>query len=117
MAGARLCLVEFPADDHERARRFWEGLLEEDLDERPEAHGSGRQTRGSTPAVGIHERGAGPGDTRALPYFAVADMAAALERVHALGGGVIHQGERWSICRDSEGTPFALAVDPVKPVR
>ena len=116
MAAARLALIEFPADDPERARRFWEGLLEEDLGERAEAQGSGRETRGAAPAVGIHERGAGPGDTRALPYFAVADMATALERVHALGGGVIHQGERWSICRDSEGTPFALAVNPLEPV-
>ena len=116
MAAARLALIEFPADDPERARRFWEGLLEEDLGERAEAQGSGRETRGAAPAVGIHERGAGPGDTRALPYFAIADMAAALERVHALGGGVIHQGERWSICRDSEGTPFALAVNQLEPV-
>ncbi|HEV2821269.1 MAG TPA: VOC family protein [Solirubrobacteraceae bacterium] len=114
MAGARLCLVEFPADDPERARRFWEGLLEEHLGERAPAQGSGRETRGTTPAVGIHERGAGPGDTRALPYFAVADMAAGLERVQALGGGVIHRGARWSICRDSEGNPFALALDPVE---
>lgn len=111
---ARLCLVEFPADDPERARRFWEGLLEEHLAERAEAQGSGRETRGAMPAVGIHERGAGPGDTRSLPYFAVTDMAAALERVQGLGGGVIHQGERWSICRDSEGTPFALALNPVE---
>lgn len=111
MAGARLALVEFPADDPERARRFWEGLLEKDLVQRAETQGSGRETGGAAPAVGIHERGAGPGDTRALPYFAIADMAAALERVHALGGGVIHQGGRWSICRDSEGTPFALAVN------
>lgn len=115
MAGVRLCLVEFPADDPERARRFWEGLLEDDLEERAEAQGRGRETRGRAPAVGIHERGAGPGDTRALPYFAVADMDAGLARVHALGGGVIHPGERWSICRDSEGTPFALAVNAVKP--
>ena len=35
-------------------------------------------------------------------------MAAALERVRELGGSVIHPGERWSICRDSEGSPFAL---------
>ena len=36
-------------------------------------------------------------------------MAAALERVGALGGEVVHPGERWAICRDSEGTPFGLA--------
>jgi predicted enzyme related to lactoylglutathione lyase len=44
-----------------------------------------------------------------LPYFAVTHMADALERVVALGGSVVHPGERWAICRDSEGTPFGLA--------
>jgi len=28
----------------------------------------------------------------------------------ALGGSVIHPGERWAICRDSEGSPFGLAA-------
>ena len=28
-----------------------------------------------------------------------------------LGGSVIHPGERWAVCRDSEGSPFALAAD------
>jgi predicted enzyme related to lactoylglutathione lyase len=37
-------------------------------------------------------------------------MAATLERVRDLGGTVIHPGERWSICRDSEGSPFALEL-------
>jgi hypothetical protein len=27
MPGARLSLIEFPADDPEMPRRFWEGLL------------------------------------------------------------------------------------------
>jgi hypothetical protein len=26
---------------------------------------------------------------------------------------VIHRGERWSVCRDSEGSPFALAAEPI----
>jgi len=34
--------------------------------------------------------------------------ADALERVQALGGSVVHPGERWAICKDSEGSPFAL---------
>jgi predicted enzyme related to lactoylglutathione lyase len=110
MTGARLSLIEFPADDPERARRFWEGLLGEPLGDRTAGQGSGRQTQGSTPAVGVHERGRGPGDTASLPYFAVPDMAAALERVTALGGSHVHPGDTWSICRDSEGTPFALAA-------
>jgi hypothetical protein len=25
-------------------------------------------------------------------------------------GSVIHAGEAWSVCRDSEGTPFGLAL-------
>jgi predicted enzyme related to lactoylglutathione lyase len=106
---ARLSLIEFPADDPERARRFWEGLLDEPLQERTAGEGTGRQTRAGGPVVGVHPRGRGPGDTASLPYFAVADMAAALERVQALGGSVVHPGEAWSVCRDSEGTPFGLA--------
>ena len=110
MPAARPSLIEFPADDLGRAQRFWEGLLGAPLDERSAAEGSGRQTHGTAPAVGVHERGRGPGDTASLPYFAVADMAAALERVVTLGGSVIHPGETWSVCRDSEGTPFGLAA-------
>ena len=36
---------------------------------------------------------------------------AALEQVTALGGSVIHPGAQWAICRDSEGSPFGLALD------
>lgn len=103
-------LIEFPADDPDRARRFWSGLLGLKLADRSQAEGRGWQTRSGAPALGIHERGAGPGDTASLPYFSVADMDAALERVTALGGSLIHPGARWSICRDSEGSPFGLAL-------
>jgi predicted enzyme related to lactoylglutathione lyase len=88
MPGARPSLIEFPADDLARALRFWEGLLGAPLD----------------------ERARGEGYTASLPYFAVDDMAAALERVRALGGSVVHPGDAWSVCRDSEGTPFGLAA-------
>jgi predicted enzyme related to lactoylglutathione lyase len=89
-------LIEFPADDTERALRFWRGLLELDL-----ADAGGVR-------VGVHERGRGPGDTGSLPYFPVPDMTSALRKVEDLGGAIVHPGEHWSICRDSEGTPFAL---------
>ena len=36
------------------------------------------------PTVGVHQRGTGPGDTVSLPYFTVADLGAALERVGTL---------------------------------
>jgi predicted enzyme related to lactoylglutathione lyase len=104
-----LSLLEFPADDAERARRLWAGLLDVELDDRRDGEGQGWQTHTDGPAIGIHQRGSGPGDTFSLPYFAVSDVAAALERVTALGGSVIHPGERWAICRDSEGTPFGVA--------
>jgi predicted enzyme related to lactoylglutathione lyase len=106
----RPTLVEFPADEPERARRFWSSLLGMPLDERREEEGSGWQTHGPGPEVGVHERGRGPGDTVSLPYFAVADLDQALERVKELGGSVIHRGSKWAICRDSEGSPFGLAL-------
>ena len=103
-------LIEFPADDAERARRFWEGLLGVELEAREPAEGEGWQTRDGGPALGVHERGRGPGYRFSLPYFAVDDLAASVESVEALGGDVIHPGERWTICRDSEGTPFGLTA-------
>ena len=102
-------LIELPADEPDRARRFWEGLLGTTLAERRAGEGSGWQAEHEGIVVGLHERGAGPGDRFSLPYFPVADLVAAAERVQALGGEIVHPGERWVICRDSEGTPFALA--------
>jgi predicted enzyme related to lactoylglutathione lyase len=104
-------LVEFPADDPARARRFWGGLLQVELEPRADGEGEGWQTGGAGSALGLHERGTGPGDRVSLPYFAVADMDAALRSVRELGGEVIHPGARWSVCRDTEGSPFGLAAD------
>ena len=105
-------LIEFPADDLDRARRFWQGVLGVELTLRPADAGEGLETESDGLRIGIHERGPGPGDTASLPYFTVADMTEALERVRELGGSVIHPGERWAICRDCEGSPFALAAPP-----
>jgi predicted enzyme related to lactoylglutathione lyase len=110
MPPSPLSLIEFPADDAERARGFWEGLLAIELETRRDGEGEGWQTHSEGPRIGVHERGRGPGDTWSLPYFEVGDMAAALERVEALGGSVVHPGDAWSICRDSEGTPFGLTL-------
>ena len=103
-----LSFIEFPADDPERARRFWTELLGVELEDRQPAEGEGWQTHSGEPAIGVHARGPGPGDSFSLPYFAVTDVTAALERVEALGGSVVHPGEQWAICRDSEGSPFGL---------
>lgn len=102
-------LIEFPADDAERARRFWGGLLNLELEARPPEAGAGWEAQSDGLRLGVHERGQGPGDTGSLPYLTVADLPAAVEQVTELGGSVIHPGEKWAICRDSEGNPFALA--------
>ncbi len=105
-------LVEFPADDPARALRFWRGVLGVELEERAGDAGAGWVCESDGLRLGVHQRGTGPGDTVSLPYFPVPDMEAALARVRELGGAVIHPGERWSICRDSEGSPFALEQHP-----
>jgi predicted enzyme related to lactoylglutathione lyase len=104
-------LIEFPADDSERALRFWNGVLGAELEPRSSEAGQGWETNAPDLRVGLHERGPGPGDTASLPYFTVADLPATLRRVEELGGTVIHPGERWAICRDSEGSAFALASE------
>ena len=111
VADVPLSSIEFPADDPARARRFWAALLGVELEARRAGEGEGWQTHSGAPAVGVHARGAGPGDSFSLPYFAVRDVAEALERVEALGGSVVHPGSVWAICKDSEGSPFGLAQD------
>ena len=103
-------LIEFPADDPDRALRFWREVLGADLQPRHADAGAGWESQEDGLRLGIHERGQGPGDTASLPYFTVADMAKAVERVREYGGSIVHPGERWSICRDSEGNAFALAA-------
>ena len=105
-------LIEFPADDPERALRFWNGVLDSELKPRTGDAGEGWEAEDGELRLGVHQRGKGPGDTASLAYFTVADLPEALQRVAQLGGTVIHPGERWAICRDSEGSPFALAADP-----
>jgi predicted enzyme related to lactoylglutathione lyase len=104
-------LIEFPADDPERARAFWGGVLGVELEPRSAESGEGWVAESDGLRLGVHQRGPGPGDTASLPYFTVGDLPAALEQVERLGGSVIHPGERWAICRDSEGSPFALAAE------
>ena len=103
-------LIEFPADDPDRALRFWGGVLGAELSQRPAEEGSGWVAEEDGLRLGVHERGPGPGDTASLPYFSVPDLEGAVARVTDLGGSVIHPGERWAICRDSEGNAFALAL-------
>lgn len=107
----RPALIEFPADDPDRARAFWSALVGTELGPRGSGQGAGWQsaTAAAEVGVGVHDRGRGPGDSFSLPYFEVEDLEAALTRVSELGGAVIHPGSRWAICRDTEGSPFGLA--------
>jgi predicted enzyme related to lactoylglutathione lyase len=109
-AQSPMALIEFPADDPDRALRFWNELLDVSLEPRGESEGAGWQSRSTVPPVGVHRRGRGPGDSFSLPYFAVDDLPGTLERVEALGGSIVHPGEQWAICKDSEGSPFGLAA-------
>jgi predicted enzyme related to lactoylglutathione lyase len=104
----RIGIVEFPADDPERARRFWSEVLGIVFEERTADEGRGWQTRTGDPELGLHERGPGPGDRFSLPYLSVPELSDALERVRANGGETIHPGARWAVCRDPEGSPFGL---------
>lgn len=110
MPAPRPSLIEFPADDPERARSFWSGLLGVELKPRGDGEGEGWQADSGATAVGLHARGSGPGDSFSLPYFEVGDVGEALARVEALGGSVVHPGQKWAVCRDSEGSPFGLAA-------
>jgi predicted enzyme related to lactoylglutathione lyase len=101
-----LSMVEFPADEPERARRFWAELLGVELEVRQDSEGEG--WRSGAPAVGVHARGRRPGDSYSLPYFTTSNVAEALQRVEALGGSVVQPGETLAICKDSEGRPLGL---------
>ena len=111
-------LIEFPADDADRALRSGppcSGVVLGAAAQRTRAPVGGRSRGGLR--IGVHERGRGPGDTASLPYFSVGDMEAGrCSGCASTGGSVIHPGERWSICRDSEGSPFALAARLCYPV-
>src|SRR6266699_6209214 len=53
-------LIELPADEPERARRFWQEMLETTLESRRPEQGRGWQTEYEGIVFGLHERGPGP---------------------------------------------------------
>ena len=110
-----LHLLEFPADDPERALAFWRGLLEVPIEERAAGEGEGWQTHTGTggPAIGVHERGRGPGDRFSLPYFAVDDVDASKEAAEAAGASTLAgpmevPAGRFTVLRDPQGAVFAI---------
>lgn len=117
MSDSPVVLVEFPADDPPRARRFWHAVLGVPLEDRTPDEGRGWQTRTAGASLGVHARGSGPGDRQSLPYFFVSDLPEALARVPDAGGEVIHPGATFAVCRDSEGNPFGLTSVPPGPIQ
>jgi len=70
-------LIEFPADDPERARRFWKELLQTTLASRRPGDGHGWQTEHEGIVFGLHERGQGPGSCQGPLFLARARVIAA----------------------------------------
>jgi hypothetical protein len=56
-------LIEFPANDPERALRFWHGLLGIELVPGGTGVGAGWEADEEGLRLGVHSRGTGPGDT------------------------------------------------------
>jgi hypothetical protein len=101
-------LIEFPADEPDRARRFWHGVLGVELTPRPAAAGAGWETETGSLRLGVHARGRGSGDTGALPYFTAARSPSQPRR---------HPANRRPLLphRDSAGRPSGTA--PPRPKR
>ena len=101
-------LTEFPADDPERARRFWAGFLGVEMEARRAGEGEGWQAHSGAPEVG-HARGRGPGDSFSLPYFAVSDVADAQSRSRRWAGPWFTRGRHGRLARTLRRSPFRLA--------
>ena len=71
---------------------------------------AGRRTRTLRQSASMRADAA-PAIPSRCPTSRSSDIAEALERVAALGGSVVHPGEVWAICKDSEGSPFGLAQE------
>lgn len=97
--------VEVPSID--AATRFYEAVF--DWRFRPGSYANGRQVDGPTPMTGF---AGGASEPAIVPMFAVADIAAAVERVRA-AGGTARDPQRYpygrtSDCTDDQGLRFYL---------
>ena len=106
---ATLDYVEIPADDAERAQRFWSSLFGWEFSGMP-GESSYLMTR--TPegqGVGLYQS-----EDRGLwAYFYVDDIDASVARLEELGGRVRDRGPvpgvgHYARCEDTEGNKFGL---------
>jgi uncharacterized protein len=109
---------ELGVQDAERGRAFYGGLFGWSMEPAPSGEGFSIGT--AAMPGGIHG-----GDAGSSPYlfFRVDDLAAALERVRALGGTVdatdidgdedsVASFGRFKLCRDDQGSSFGLQQPP-----
>jgi uncharacterized protein len=117
MPGARITHIEFPADDMERAKRFygavagWEFQPMEGFPDY-ELFSTGEQTGGA-----IGARGTSTGNSIRI-FISVPDLEQARDAATRNGGAIVEditevpgQG-RYVIVRDPEGSEVALWQDP-----
>ena len=114
MAHGQLTHIEFPADDLERAKRFYGELLGWQLTPMPGFEGYLLFNTGSAEAGGgIGLRGQSVGEQLRV-YAEVDSIDELLPRVTELGGSVVTgkteiQGQGWyAVINDSEGTELGL---------
>lgn len=115
MAHGQITHIEFPADDTERARRFYSELFGWQFQEMEGLPGYFLFNTGPASAIGgaIGERGRSTGERTRL-YIETDSIDAALARVHELGGTVVTEkteipGQGWyAVVNDPEGNELGL---------
>ena len=113
MAKGDITHVEFPADDLERAMRFYTAVAGWQFNEMEGAPGFWLFDNGNGSGGGIGKRGESVADEIRV-YIAVDALEPAVEAAVANGGAVITPPTdvpdygRWAVLRDSEGSTIAL---------
>ena len=115
MAHGQITHIEFPADDTERARRFYSELFGWRFTEMDGFAGYFLYNTGSAEALGgaIGERGKSTGERTRL-YIETDSIDGVLARLEELGGGVVEAksevpGQGWyAVISDSEGNELGL---------
>jgi uncharacterized protein len=116
-----ICWFEIHVDDMVRARRFYEAVLQIELEPLADPDGDiemlafpGGMDRFGAPGVLAKVPGCAPGRGGALVYFACTDCARPAARVEAAGGRVerpkhsIGEYGYIAVAVDTEGNPFGL---------
>src|SRR5258706_535209 len=85
MAESPLALIEFPADDAERARRFWSGLLGVTLESRGADEGEGWQSSAGGPAIGVPPGGPGRRQGGESPVTRDGERVGKIEKARVAG--------------------------------